>query len=537
MDLSYDGELTDEERNAIRAYKRAQNKVLPEDITSDLIWAPDFSPSDYPDLDYVSALRRYLNGLHVYAAGLTKAASLRQKHYENFIWGQGEEEEPGHRHWRMLMNAASEDARQKYDYWKKVHDDELNEVISMHEAMQSAGEKQRQKEYKREERARIRKESLKEKASREKKLDTVGLLRQNPEPREEEKRKLRQEQAALSRRKMLQEEALILAAIEDKDIFAQVRRSTKKTDHVKGAGETKDTRKTEYTSLEILTLLTMLGYDWPMFSKYLRQGKHYSLQYGASINATLSEFGDLADFFITKYIWYSTISDTRKKISARSKSSKQSAAERDALYLSLVHAASYDLVIQDEELLARPELEITPLTQNIIDMTYLMLDATMKVFSIVSHEFKSACLYSLLGQWVAGVLTPDINMDIINSLTSVIVGPMSCKGLLILLNGAFNASEQVRNSPELWQRIKSYIFTIYANDAYIRPLNTLKLFSLPENREEGRALYKARDINFLVPSMQKRTCLKELSDPPPAILPELSFKWKEAYSRFLNSIR
>lgn len=511
MDQLYDDELTYEEREAIGAYKRAQNKILPKDVRSDEIWAPDFATLDYPHLDYVSALRKYLNELRPYVAGLTKAAGLRQAHYDHFIREERYEEEPGHRHWRILMNAASEDAGQKYDYWKKVHDDELNEVISMEEAMYSAGEKQRQKEYRREERARARKESQKELEKGLEKRQALIIPRQKIGPTETEKERLRKEQAELNKEALLWEDVLIEIATKDKTIFASGRRSTKKT---------------RFTSLEILALLRMLGYDYPMFSRYLREGRYFYLKPGEVIDASFSEFKDIASAIIDKYMWYSEISNLKKETPD---------AEE---YYKLVQVASYDFAIKDSKLTERPELEITPITQNIIDTTYLMLDATMRSFLYKSiFTFRGACFFELLDKFIERSILPNINSDVINFLTATIVGPMSCESLLTLLNAAPGSSKTPRMSPVLWHDIKSYIFTIYANDAYIKPLNTLQYYSLPENVEGGRTLYKAKDINFLVPPMQKRPCLKKLSDPPPEILPELSFRWKMAYIKFLNNIK
>jgi len=129
MDTSL--ELSDEERSAIALYKDYQQKHLPDTETLAGLWAPNFDRSLYSNLDYLGAIRAYLNDLEPYVKVLERAAYLRQQHFDNFINNNKNRriEEEGHRRWREGMNMIAADARQKYDHWKTIHDLYLEKAI------------------------------------------------------------------------------------------------------------------------------------------------------------------------------------------------------------------------------------------------------------------------------------------------------------------------------------------------------------------------------------------------------------------------
>jgi hypothetical protein len=131
-----------DEADAINAYKSYAENHLPEVDTLGGLWAPDFDPTAYPNLDMISALRSYLDALDPYCNSLNRAAELRQHHYELFIRGI-QQEGDGHRFWREGMNRIAEDCREKSQYWSRIHNRLLEKVIVQYEIEERRKESQR----------------------------------------------------------------------------------------------------------------------------------------------------------------------------------------------------------------------------------------------------------------------------------------------------------------------------------------------------------------------------------------------------------
>lgn len=115
------------ESEYIEDYKRAQYK-LPDSDNLGALWAPDFEQENYPDFDRLGGLEVYLAQLSKYSKKLSKAAFLRQKHFDLFLKDKFEDD--NHKHWRLGMNEVAADAVKTLQYWTKVRDDLLLSVIS-----------------------------------------------------------------------------------------------------------------------------------------------------------------------------------------------------------------------------------------------------------------------------------------------------------------------------------------------------------------------------------------------------------------------
>ena len=120
--------LDGDEKISIGLYKDYQHKYLPNvDTLADLI-LPNFDAEAYPGVDYVSALKTYLDDNAKYVRHLVRAAQLRQQHYEDFIRDRKDEDE-GHKRWREGMNKIAEDAQEKLSYWQQIHDEKLDRLV------------------------------------------------------------------------------------------------------------------------------------------------------------------------------------------------------------------------------------------------------------------------------------------------------------------------------------------------------------------------------------------------------------------------
>ncbi len=129
-----------DEANYIASYKDYAEAHLPEVETLAGLWSPDFDEKAYPALDFISALRAYLNELHPYCAALNRAAQLRQQHYDMFIQNR-QAEDDGHRAWREGINAIARDCEEKSTYWTSIHDRALTELIDRQELEQAKSAK------------------------------------------------------------------------------------------------------------------------------------------------------------------------------------------------------------------------------------------------------------------------------------------------------------------------------------------------------------------------------------------------------------
>lgn len=127
--------LSNTEREAIRAYKDADAE-LPEFETIKDLYAPDFDPEAYPNLDKIDALHRYIQEISPYCYNLSRAAHLRQLHYESFILPNGEHtEDRGHKVWRENMNAIANDCNDKMRYWSEMSDKEFRKLVHRQEKL------------------------------------------------------------------------------------------------------------------------------------------------------------------------------------------------------------------------------------------------------------------------------------------------------------------------------------------------------------------------------------------------------------------
>lgn len=119
------------ESEYIEDYKRAQYK-LPDSDNLGALWAPDFDPENYPGLDRLAGLELYLTELSKYSKKLSKAAYLRQRHFDLFLKDRTDRapEDDGHRYWRLGMNQVAADAANTLAYWTKIRDGMLSKAIS-----------------------------------------------------------------------------------------------------------------------------------------------------------------------------------------------------------------------------------------------------------------------------------------------------------------------------------------------------------------------------------------------------------------------
>ena len=117
--------MEDAEREAIRAYKKYAQKHLSKVKKLDEYYVRDFHKKDYPRLDKVDAVKAYLDELRPFARVLSRAAYLRQRHYQDFI----KDEDDGHKHWRLGLNAVAADANSKIDYYTHIHESLLSKAI------------------------------------------------------------------------------------------------------------------------------------------------------------------------------------------------------------------------------------------------------------------------------------------------------------------------------------------------------------------------------------------------------------------------
>lgn len=136
--------MNPDEREYIAAYKDYAEAHLPEVETLAGLWSPDFDEKAYPDLDFISALRAYLNELNPYCSMLKRASGLRQQHYELFIQNRKAEDD-AHRAWREGMNSIASDCEEKSAYWTSIHDRALIELINTQELEEAKAAKRKLK--------------------------------------------------------------------------------------------------------------------------------------------------------------------------------------------------------------------------------------------------------------------------------------------------------------------------------------------------------------------------------------------------------
>lgn len=122
-----------EEGHAICEYKEYARRHFGNGANMEQYRAPHFDPVAYeeshPTLDTLARLEVYLKQLEKLSKHLTRAAHLRQAHYEQFL--SPETEEKGHRQYREAMNQLALDAQGKLMIWRRVQAQELNKAIEM----------------------------------------------------------------------------------------------------------------------------------------------------------------------------------------------------------------------------------------------------------------------------------------------------------------------------------------------------------------------------------------------------------------------
>jgi hypothetical protein len=119
-------------RQNVFTYKEYADKHLPQ---YEHLWqyeVDDFDENAYDEKSKLDKLESYLKDLVLYAKHLTRAAFLRQSHYEDYIDGTMEEDE-GHQIWRLGMNQIAEDAWEKLTYWQEASDGLFKEHVKRFE--------------------------------------------------------------------------------------------------------------------------------------------------------------------------------------------------------------------------------------------------------------------------------------------------------------------------------------------------------------------------------------------------------------------
>lgn len=501
-------DLTLDERNLIADYKRAQNKVIPNDVSTDEIWVIDFNQLDYPNLDYVSALRKYLDELEPYMRGLVKAAGLRQLHYDEYYSGKREEEH-GHRHWRILMNSIAEDAIEKYNYWKKVHDDELDNVINEFEQLVLAGADERTRQYEREERARIRRERAINKSTTSKpSFDTA--IGKRPEPTMAEKQQLKQEQIRISEQKRIDEEGLLNILSRDKTKLV--------------SGKQKKIRVKTITTLTVAHQLDAVGYPAPYFSKFFRAGRLFKLEDNPVIIGSDDEFNDLAYYLLNPYNFYSGTYSYKSKVP-------------EAAYNKYLEGMGTQLpgdFVTDWSL-----YKIQNVDSSTVDLTYSAIKLTfagLLTYNDKNQKLSSALIWVLMHLRAEGKLT-NPESDIFKLLTAEIYSTYlptnDCRGIVYIIDDYLQTLSPVY--PNAIPTLKLYMANILVNWKYLSMIYLLDYLSHPNFKNSVKYRHK-RDPNGMIAPDLDLSCLKSLVDVIPNESPRIIAMWKEAYAKYMRNI-
>lgn len=115
------------EQAAIAAYKQAAQKLPCYSYLEDYA-LPDFTRTVHGVSNTFDALQTYLREAEVYTGNLTRAASARQNHYEQFILTKRPEDR-GHRIWRQGLNLLARDAHRKVRKWQNVREDLFDQLV------------------------------------------------------------------------------------------------------------------------------------------------------------------------------------------------------------------------------------------------------------------------------------------------------------------------------------------------------------------------------------------------------------------------
>lgn len=496
-------DLTVEESELIRDYKKAQNRVIPNVLSANEIWAMDFNQLDYPNLDYVSSLRQYLNELEPYMRGLVRVAYLRQLHYNEFYLGKKEEDE-GHLYWRILMNAIAEDAVEKFNYWNKVHDDELADLVNEFERLTVAGEKEREKQYKREERARLREES-KERAREEKEAERkTSSGRRRIESIAVDKEALRRAQLQEAERKRVEDEQLLNSLMEDKSKFV--------------SGKPGKRRGKTIRPLDLISKLTALGYDAPWFSKFFRVGRVFRLNPGVIITGDSNTMVQLAIFLLTPYSYYSEVNVYK---SGASNEDYEQYIARTPINPAQVDNPLYDTTNLD------------PMT---VDISYDAIKVTLNY--LVTHDENGLLAAALL---LAMILMRASNsfqspqstiLKIVTAeIFSLYLPDNSCKRLIQAINMSCN--QIAKQYPDTIPILKIYLANVLVNWRYLSKLFALDYLSHPEFKKI--ASYQLRKGETIGQDLDL-SCLEGFVPVIPIKSVRIISLWREFFDKFQKNV-
>jgi hypothetical protein len=505
-------DLTVEESQLIRDYKKAQNKVIPNILSSDQIWAMDFNQLDYPNLDYVSSLRAYLDELEPYMRGLVRAAELRQLHYNQFYRGKEEvrAEDEGHRYWRLLMNEIAEDAVEKYKYWTDAHDDELDLIIDDFERTTVAEERQRLKQYQREERDRQQKLN-REQSEREQRQIRLIERSMRPEQTEEEREAFRRERIRQAEQKRAEDEELLNNLIEDKTKYVNNSKISKKK-----MGRT-------ISPAELTHQLSNVGYQLSYLSKFFRAGKIFRLDPNITIFGNTNELLHLAVYLLTPYDYYSQLYVYRSKVP-------------EVEYEEYLAKAENEPVAEIYQ--NRPEYEYKFANSAMIDLSY---DAIKLTLDELYRNDKNGLLGSalLLGMMFmrASNTFKNPEADILKILTAEIfnsfLADKNCSQLIRAIN-AYSEHLALRY-PDAILGLKLYLANILVNWKYLSKLFVLDYLARPSLRDAVKARYK-RNPRFIISQNLNLNCLKDLVQVVPKESDRIKYLYDEAYSKFMANI-
>lgn len=269
----------------IQLYKNYANNHLPETTTLAGLWAPDFDQEAYPGLDFISALRAYLDDLDPYCSVLNKAAQLRQNHYEMFIKNKKVEDQ-GHRAWREGMNDMATDCREKFEYWSEIHDRALDEYIDQYEIEEAQKAKRK---FKIDISVINPDEKVEEKTSGRK-----TIVKRPPLSEAEKERRKREHEEWIKERREI-EEKIINEAIKENEIVSK--KEERETEQFIKKAES--TTRTIVKASSFVETLYKLGFDNVINSAFFKNGdpNDPDLNFLRNVAPSMDNSEDLAKIF------------------------------------------------------------------------------------------------------------------------------------------------------------------------------------------------------------------------------------------------
>lgn len=579
-------EMDGDEREAIALYKEYQKKHLPATETLGGLWAPDFDHTAYPQLDRVSALRKYLDELEPYARVLNRAAHLRQLHYEQFMTGK---EDDGHRKWREGMNAIANDALEKYKYWEKIHDSEMGVVILQHES--------RDRVLSRDSILSIQDLSVRNVDYDQTARNEISVVFR-PKLSEREKQRRKKTSKEYARKKKAQEQLLVKEASEkyckQYDII----------DKLTTAGDMKNPNVKSYDSKFLLEKFTSEGFAKPDSCNYLAYSynyigdnfEHWSHWSPNGIRNDNDKYNEEQEDIIRGQYVITGRPEDIVELATIVMQCKLTFLEH-CYYKSIYSEKEYEKYLEERNT-TDSEVRIKKINLHSIWGNYVQtqrfvmscLPPLMLMLS-TSHELK---------MMLTDCKLPSLCYDAVATLISDIVWSMGCKSLVIYLERfkerwitnikALNAKKSTIGDMEPEGRIPyaeitdaiKFILEIYPNSFYITmrkfldeairydlmvkypveyrtPLNDTTILQTENDKKEmklaledfspvGRsiehnlafanmALYKVRDPRVMLCPHSDYSSLIPILGYKPAPSPALREAWKKSYDRFLTNIK